>query len=50
MRDLVLQKIQEEINSGDDEIVEEYGDFETIKLFTDEKLLDVFSFMVGFRG
>ena len=35
---------------GDEELVEEYGEYEEIKDLSDEKLLDIFAFMHSFRG
>lgn len=50
MRELVLKQIKEAIEWGDEELVEEYGEYEEIKDLSDEKLLDIFAFMHSFRG
>lgn len=50
MRQLILNQIEEEIDSGDIELVEQFGDFSKISQLPDEELLNVYSFMVGFRG
>lgn len=43
MRELVLKQIKEAIEWGDEELVEEYGEY-------DEKLLEIFAFIHAFRG
>lgn len=50
MRKLILDKIKKEIENGDDEIVEEFGDFVKISQMSNENLLNVYDFIVGFRG
>lgn len=56
MRKLILDKIKKEIENGDDEIVEDFGDFgdfgDFVKIsqMSDENLLNVYDFIVGFRG
>lgn len=50
MRELILSQIQESINDGDDELVDMYGSYEEIAAWSDEKVLEVYGFMVGFRG
>jgi len=49
MRELVLKQIKEAIEWGDEELVEEYGEYEEIKDLSDEKLLDIFAFMHSFK-
>lgn len=50
MRDLILSKIQDAIAAGDDEIEDEFGPFPDIEKLSDADLLEVFEFVVGFRG
>lgn len=50
MRKLILDKIKKEIENGDDEIVEEFGDLVKISQMSDENLLNVYDFIVDFRG
>ena len=50
MRELILAKIKEAIDEGDEEIVENYGNYKKIAKMNDEDLLEVFEFLVGFRG
>lgn len=50
MRQLILDKIKAMIDDGDDEIEDNYGDFATIEKMSDEEVLDIFEFAVGFRG
>lgn len=50
MRDLILKKLEECISNGDDEITTNYGNLETIKAMSDEDLLEVYEFVIGFRG
>ena len=50
MRDIILEKLEDRIVNGDSEITDEYGDFETIKVMSDNELLEVYEFAVGFRG
>lgn len=50
MREMILSKIQAQIEDGDDEIVEIFGKLDEIKKRSDQELLEVYDFMVGFRG
>lgn len=50
MRDLILSKIQDAIAAGDDEIEDQCGPFSDIEKLSDSDLLEVFEFVVGFRG
>lgn len=50
MKKLVLEAIKEAIENGDDELVENYGEYAEIEKMTDEKLLEVFAFIHCFRG
>lgn len=50
MRELILAQIQEAINDGDEELVDMYGSYEEIVTLSDEKVLEIYGFMVGFRG
>ncbi len=50
MRELVLKQIKEAIEWGDEELVEEYGEYDEIKDLNDEKLLEIFAFIHAFRG
>lgn len=50
MRELILGKIKEAIEQCDEEIVENYGSYKKFSKMNDEDLLEVFEFLVGFRG
>lgn len=50
MRELILKQIEEAIDWGDDELVEQFGDLSKISQLPDEELLSAYRFMVSFRG